>query len=470
MPPSRILVVDDEPSVTDALKFILSDLGHTVAAAKTVGEATALLDGPPYDLVFTDLRLPDASGIDLLTHIKNNTPDTLVILMTAHGSLDITIEAIKRGAFYYLEKPFTPQQVTMLLDRALQFEAIKRENRNLKSALSDGNDFGIIGRHPKMRQIHAIIRTAAPSDASVLIEGESGTGKELIASAFHFQSPRAESPLVRINCAAIPHDLIESELFGYKKGAFTGADRDKRGLIEATSGGTLLLDEIAEMPIHLQTKLLRVLQERKLRRLGDEGEISVDFRLVSSTNRDTAKMIKDGSFRKDLYFRISTIKIKAPPLSERLDDVPLLAERFLQQYSEKYKKRIRKISTSAFALLMRYEWPGNVRELESVIEHAVLFATEAELTPESLPEHLHTTQAGQFRCVIPPYMSMEEIEREAIAQTLERTGGNVRKTAEILKYHRPRLYRKMKSFGLRDGGEGENESKPPLTMHNKSDA
>ena len=459
MPPSRILLVDDEPSVIDALQLILVDLGHRVVSAKTVGEATALLKGSHYDLVFTDLRLPDASGIDLLDHIKSDVPDTQVIVMTAHGSLDITIEAIKHGAFYYIEKPFTPNQVTMLVERALQFEAIKRENRSLKSALmGDGDDFGIIGRHPKMRQIHAIIRTAAPSDASVLIEGESGTGKELIASAFHFQSPRAESPLTRINCAAIPQELIESELFGYRKGAFTGADRDKRGLVEATAGGTLLLDEIAEMPMHLQTKLLRVLQERKLRRLGDELEISVDFRLVSSTNRDTAQMIQEGTLRKDLYFRISTIKVKAPPLRERLEDVPLLAERFLQHYSEKYKKRIREICTSAFALLMRYDWPGNVRELESVIEHAVLFASEDKLTPESLPEQLHTTHAGEYRCVIPPYMSMDEIEREAIAQTLERTGGNVKKTAEILNYHRPRLYRKMKIFGLRDGGDDENQN------------
>ena len=465
MPPSRILVVDDEPSVTDALQMILADLGHIVESAKTVSEATALLKGSPYDLVFTDLRLPDASGIDLLAHIKNDTPDTQVILMTAHGSLDVTIEAIKRGAFYYIEKPFTPNQVTMLVERALQFEAIKRENRSLKSALmGDGDDFGIIGRHPKMRQIHAIIRTAAPSDASVLIEGESGTGKELIASAFHFQSPRAKSPLTRINCAAIPQELIESELFGYRKGAFTGADRDKRGLIEATAGGTLLLDEIAEMPMHLQTKLLRVLQERKLRRLGDEQEISVDFRLVSSTNRDTAQMIQEGTLRKDLYFRISTIKVKAPPLRERLDDVPLLAERFLQHYSEKYKKRIREISTSAFALLMRYDWPGNVRELESVIEHAVLFATEDKLTPDSLPEQLHSGHAGEYRCVIPPYMSMDEIEREAIAQTLERTGGNVKKTAEILKFHRPRLYRKMKTFGLRGGADDEDQTEPTKTL------
>ena len=451
MPRSRILVIDDEPSVTDALSMILTELGHDVDAAKTGAEAKEFLKGSPYDLVFTDLRLPDASGIDLLTLIKSDTAaSTEVIVMTAHGSLDITIEAIKRGAFYYIEKPFTPHQVTTLVERALQFEAIKRENRSLKSAfMGDGDDFGIIGRDPKMQQIHAVIRTAAPSEASVLIEGESGTGKELIAAAFHFQSPRAEFPLMRINCAAIPQDLLESELFGYKKGAFTGADRDKRGLIEATAGGTLLLDEIAEMPIHLQTKLLRVLQDRKLRRVGDEDEISVDFRLVSSTNRDTAQMIREGTLRKDLYFRISTIKVKPPPLRERLDDVPLLANRFLDHYAEKYKKRIREIATPTFALLMRYEWPGNVRELESVIEHAVLFATEDKLTPDCLPEELHNSRSGEFRCVIPPYFTMDEIEREAIAQTLERTGGNVKRTAEILNYHRPRLYRKLKSYGLR---------------------
>jgi DNA-binding NtrC family response regulator len=456
MPRNRILVIDDEPSVTDALRLVLTELGHHVDSAKTGSEAKEFLKGSPYDLVFTDLRLPDASGIDLLGLIKSDTPNTEVILMTAHGSLEITIDAIKRGAFYYIEKPFTPQQVTALVERALQFEAIKRENRSLKTALmGDGDDFGIIGRDPKMRQIHNIIRTAAPSDASVLIEGESGTGKELIAAAFHFQSPRAEFPLTRINCAAIPHELIESELFGYRKGAFTGADRDKRGLIEATAGGTLLLDEIAEMPIHLQTKLLRVLQERKLRRLGDEEEISVDFRLVSSTNRDTAQMIREGMLRKDLYFRIATIKVKPPPLRERLDDVPLLANRFLEHYAEKYKKRIREISTAAFALLMRYEWPGNVRELESVIEHAVLFTTDDKLTPESLPEELHNTKTDEFRCVIPPYFTIEEIEREAIAQTLERTGGNIKRTAEILNYHRPRLYRKIKTFGLRGGNEAE---------------
>jgi DNA-binding NtrC family response regulator len=448
-PGNRILVVDDEASVGEALSLVLGERKHKVKSAKSVGEAEALLGARPFDLVFTDLRLPDGSGIDLLTRIKADSPETEVILMTAHGSLDLTIEAIKRGAFYYLEKPFTPEQALVLAARALQFRAVKSENRALKGALAgDGEDFGLIGRHPRIRQIREIIRTAAPSDASVLIEGESGTGKELVAAAFHRQSTRAERPFIRINCAAIPSELIESELFGYRRGAFTGADRDKRGLIEAAAGGTLLLDEIAEMPVHLQTKLLRVLQERRLRRLGDEQELPVDFRLISSTNRDTGQMIKDGALRKDLYFRISTIKVKVPPLLERPDDVMLLTEHFLLRYSEKYQKHIRGISQPAYALLARYDWPGNVRELESVVEHAVLFSQAEQIMPEDLPEQLHATESSHFRCVIPPYLTMEEIEREAIAQTLERTSGNVKKTAQILDYHRPTLYRKLKKFGL----------------------
>ena len=446
----RVLVVDDEASITSALALVLGDAGYEVGTAGTVAEASTQLGvGAPFDLVFTDLRLPDATGIELLDRIREWSPDTQVILMTAHGSLDVTVEAIKRGAYYYVEKPFTPEQVLTLAGRALQFSEISRENRALKRALSaETETFGMTGRSPRMLQIVETIRTAAPSDASVLIEGESGTGKELVASALHAQSRRADGPYIRINCAAIPSELIESELFGYRKGAFTGADRDKRGLIEAASGGTLLLDEIAEMPAHLQTKLLRVLQDRRLRRLGDEQEVAVDFRLISSTNRDTAQMISEGSLRKDLFFRVSTVRIKVPPLRERPDDVAPLAERFLQTYANKYSKPIRAFSPAAFSLLARYDWPGNVRELESVVEHAVLFATEDELRPEDLPEHLHASTAAHTRCVIPPYMTMEEIEREAIVQTLERTGGNVKKTAEILDYHRPTLYRKLKRFGL----------------------
>jgi len=448
--PNKILVVDDERSVTGALGFILREAGHDVVTAHSVVEAIKVLSESNIDLVITDFRLSDATGIDLITHIKSETPDTEVILMTAYGSLDITIEAIKRGAYYYLEKPYTPDRLLTLVERALQFANLKRENQTLKRTLAgDSEAFGMIGRDQQMRQIIETIRTAAPSDASVLIEGESGTGKELIAAAFHSASHRAAQPFIRINCAAIPHELIESELFGYKRGAFTGADRDKRGLIEAAGEGTLLLDEIAEMPTHLQTKLLRVLQERKLRRLGDEREIKVDFRLVSATNRDTARLIEEGVLRKDLYFRISTIRIKVPPLRERLDDVLLLAKHFLERYTQQYGKTIRDISPEAVMRLVRYDWPGNIRELESVIERAVLFCPGEVLMPGCLPEDFQSAQTKSARFIIPPLLRMEEIEREAIVQTLERTSGNVKKSAQILHFPRPTFYRKLKKFGIK---------------------
>jgi len=445
----KILVVDDEPSVTGSLELILSEAGYEVLTAHSFADATGALKQTPVDLVITDLRLSDASGIDLTMHIKRTTPDVEVILMTAYGSIDVTIEAIKAGAYYYLEKPYTPDRLFALVGRALQLAALRHENESLKRTLAgDSETFGMIGRDLKMCQIFETIRTAAPSDASVLIEGESGTGKELIATAFHTQSQRSEGPFIRINCAAIPHELIESELFGYKKGAFTGADRDKRGLIEAANQGTLLLDEIAEMPAHLQTKLLRVLQERKLRRLGDEREISVNFRLVSATNRNTQALLDEGLLRKDLYFRISTIKIKVPPLRERLDDVPLIAGRFLKRFNEQYGKRIHDLAPETVMRLVRYDWPGNIRQLESVIERAVLFCPGPELQPTCLPEEFQT-RAASSTFIIPPLLPMEEIEREAIMQTLERTAGNVKKSAQILRFPRPTFYRKLKKLGIK---------------------
>jgi transcriptional regulator with PAS, ATPase and Fis domain len=332
----------------------------------------------------------------------------------------------------------------------MEFISMKKQNLSLKRALAGENEaFGIVGRAPQMIRIYDTIRATAKADASVLIEGESGTGKELIALAFHRNSLRSTRPFIRINCAAIPATLMESELFGYRKGAFTGADRDKRGLIEAASGGTLLLDEIAEMPAHLQTKLLRVLQERKLRRLGEEREIDVDFRLITATNRDTSQAMKEAVLREDLYFRISTIRIEVPPLRERLDDLALLAELFLARYREKYGKLITRISQDAFALLSRYSWPGNVRELESAIERAVLFCRGPEIDPESLSDHIRPGSGSGFRCEIPPFLTLEEVEREVIERTLHRTGGNVKQTAKILNLHRPTLYRKLRKFGLR---------------------
>ena len=445
----KILVVDDEPSVTGSLEVVLSGAGFEVLTANSFAAATAILNRTAFDLVITDLRMSDASGIDLIKHIKRNTAETEVILMTGYGSLDITIEAIKAGAYYYLEKPYTADRLFTLLDRAFQLLDLRHENELLKKKIAgESETFGMIGRDPQMHQIFETIRTAAPSDASVLIEGESGTGKELIATAFHAQSQRAAGPFIRINCAAIPHQLIESELFGYKKGAFTGADRDKRGLIEAANQGTLLLDEIAEMPTHLQTKLLRVLQERRLRRLGDEREIDVNFRLVSATNRNTLALLDEGVLRKDLYFRISTIKIKVPPLRERLDDVPVIAGRFLMRFNEQYGKNIRDMSPDTVMRLVRYDWPGNIRQLESVIERAVLFCSGTELLPNCLPEEFQSSGPSST-FVIPPLLPMEEIERQAIMQTLERTHGNIKKTAQILRFPRPTFYRKLKKLGIK---------------------
>ena len=445
-----ILVVDDDNSVVDSLFLILKEAGYQVSTAQTFAESAAILGNTQIDLVITDLRLPDGTGIDVIAHVKSESPDAEVILMTGHGSLDVTIEAIKCGAYYYLEKPFALERLYTLVARALEFGTLRRENELLKRSLSgDSETFGMIGRNQKLKQIIQTIRTAAPSDASVLIEGESGTGKELIATAFHSESQRSSGPFIRINCSELPHELIESELFGYQKGAFTGADRDKRGLIEAANGGTLLLDEIAEMPAHLQTKLLRVLQERKLRRLGDEREINVNFRLVSATNRETSALLEQGVLRKDLYFRISTIKIKVPPLRERLDDVPLIAKHFLERFNTQYNKNIRSITQETVMRLLRYSWPGNIRELESVIERAVLFCDGHQLYPECLPEEFQRARLNNSSFVIPPLVPMEEIEREAILQTLERTSGNVRRSAQILRFPRPTFYRKLKKLGIK---------------------
>ena len=449
-PPNTILVVDDDKSITGALAVILRKAGYEVVTANSLAEARSVLSKGSFNLVLTDLRLRDGAGIDLITHIKQQTPDTEVILMTAFGSIEITIEAIKRGAYYYIEKPHPPDQLLALVEKALQFAALKIENKSLKRSLTREVElFGLVGRDPAIRTIRETIKTAAPSDASVLIEGESGTGKELIATAIHNESHRASGPFVSINCAAIPHQLIESELFGYKKGAFTGAQRDKRGLIEVAEGGTLLLDEIAEMPVHLQTKLLRVLQERTLRRLGDEEEIEVNFRLVSATNRNTSLLLKEGLLRKDLYFRISTIKIKVPPLRERRDDVIVLAKRLLQRFNQQYEKSIRNISPDTVTRLTHYDWPGNVRELESVIERAVLFCQGDELTVADLSDELQDYPITPNRVFAPQSLSLEEIERDVIVQTLERTSGNVKKSAEILGVHRPTFYRKLKKFGIK---------------------
>jgi DNA-binding NtrC family response regulator len=317
--------------------------------------------------------------------------------------------------------------------------------QNLKN---ERQTFGMVGRDPKLQQIVQTIRTAAPSDASVLIEGEVGTGKRLIAEAIHAQSHRCSGPFIRINCAAIPAELIEAELFGFR-GDFSKAYRDKCGLIQAADGGSLLLAEIAEMPAHLQTRLLRVLREHKLGLLDDRFQIDVNFRLVTTTNHSTAALLKENLLRKDLYFRISTIKIRVPPLRERVDDIPLLASHFIERFKVQYNRNIRGVAKETASRLLHYDWPGNICELESVIEHAVLFCSGDELLPECLPEHIESARCRNVAFVIPSWMAMEDLEREAIVQTLARTSGNVKESARILHCPRPTFYRKLKKFEIK---------------------
>jgi len=318
-----------------------------------------------------------------------------------------------------------------------------------RTANGNPETFGLIGDDPRLRQIIDTIRTAAPSDAAVLIEGESGTGKQLIATAIHELSHRHSGPFVRVNCAAVPPELFEAELFGCQKDASDVSSHDKRGLLEAADGGTLLLEDIAQMPAHVQARVSRMFQELKLRRLGDELEIKRNFRLLVTTSRNTAAMLEEELLRKELYFLISTIKIKVPALRARIDDIPVIAQHFLDSFNLQYNKKIRRISQAAMGCLLRYDWPGNVRELRSVIERAVLFCPADEVLPECLPEEVQNNELRRIPFIIPPLMPMEEIEREAIRQTLARTSGNVKRSAQILRYPRPTFYRKLKKFGIK---------------------
>jgi DNA-binding NtrC family response regulator len=445
----KILVVDDDPTVTDGLKLILGDSGYIVRAAATGIEGLKCFEQDSFVLVLVDLQLPDQEGLGVLRQIKLQSPTTEVIIITGYGSIDKAVEATKGGAFYFVEKPFEPEGLTVLVEKALERRRILAESENLRQRLK-GRDsyYNIVGKSKAMQNIYELIDSIAKADANVLIIGESGTGKELIANAVHYGSLRAKKPFVKVNCAALPKELIESELYGHTKGAYTGATRDSEGLVGQANGGSLLLDEIAEMPVELQPKLLRVLQERVYQRLGEGKPIEVDFRLICSTNRNPADAVRAGMLREDLYYRVSTITIEVPPLRERAEDVQHLADHFLHMYADKYQKEVRNFSQKAYERLFAHNWPGNVRELEHAVERAVLLCKREEISADDLPFTQLQPMAQSQEFVIPPNMSLEEIERLAILQTLQRTKGNKQAAAAILGIYRPRLYSKIKKHNL----------------------
>src|SRR5215207_3788585 len=448
----RILVVDDEPTMSDSLRQNFVEEGYSVDTAATGAAAIELFDQGGHHLAICDLQLPDVDGMEVLRHMKDARPTTEVIVVTGYGSVARAVEATKAGAFYFVEKPFDFEEIQPLVDKALERRELVAETTSMRRQLSTRSEyFNIIGSAKPMQAIYETIESVAKSDANVLIVGESGTGKELIANAIHYNSLRSKKPFIKVNCAALPKELIESELFGHTKGAFTGAHADKDGLIQHAAGGSLLLDEIAEMPVELQPKLLRVLQERSYRKIGSERTYAVDFRLISSTNRPPADAIREGLLRDDLFYRISTITIHVPPLRERTEDIQLLTEFFLKQYARKYQRQITGISQAAYQRLFSHLWPGNVRELQNVVERAVLLAKSNKLEPVDLPfenGNLPEKAGGGAGWDVPPNMTLEEIEKLVIEKTLQRTGGNKQAAANLLGIYRPRLYSKIRKYNI----------------------
>jgi DNA-binding NtrC family response regulator len=404
--------------------------------------------------VVTDLMLPDMDGIELVRKFKALEPEIEVLVVTGQGNIPRSVEAVKAGAFDFLEKPIDAERLLDKLGKALKHKSLADENEQLKSKLQERYKFqNVIGKSKKMQELFDLIEAVAASDANILVQGENGTGKELVANAVHYHSKRSKGPFIKINCAAIPKELIESELFGYKKGSFTGAAMDKEGLFEMAEGGSLLLDEIGEMPAYLQTKLLRVLQEREYRPIGSDRIVHVDFRLICATNVDLDLALREGRLREDLYFRINTITLRVPPLRERSEDIPLLCDAFIEKFRQRYQKNVKTLAPAVYHLLIRNRWPGNVRELENAIERAVLVAKGSEITAADLPDSFREETAPAAEFVVPLNRTLAEIEKMAIVQTLQRTNWNKQEAAQILGLYRPTLYSKMKKHEIQDGGK-----------------
>ena len=383
----KALVIDDDLATLEFMKFQLKDEGFDVTTAERGQRALDFVRETEFDIILTDLNLPDLNGIEMVKQSKQISPDTEIIMITGFGSMEKAIEATKAGAFHYVEKPVNFDELILLIGKAVERKQQAKEIKELRGKLASRTSYeGIIGGSRMMQSIYEIIESVAESDANIFILGESGTGKEVIANAIHYKSHRSKKPFVKVNCSALPKDLIESQLFGHTKGSFTGAVSDKTGFIGQANGGSLLLDEIAEMPIELQPKLLRVLQERVYYRVGSDKPQEVDFRLICATNRNPFEAIQDGTLREDLYYRINTIEIKIPPLRERMEDVPMLAEHFLEMYAEKYKGKANKFSQHAFDQMLNYNWRGNVRELQHTIERAVLLCKTNTITELNIPK------------------------------------------------------------------------------------
>lgn len=451
----RILVVDDDPSDLDVIAESLERVGHEVVRAESGGKALKLIESENFNLIITDLKLPDMDGMEILRRAKNEIPHVQVIVLTGYGTIEGAVEAMRSGAFHFLQKPVDIVILRETVKRALEKQELELRNIYLMEQAQERYRFeNLIGKSKAMQEIFRQIKRVAPTRANVLIIGETGTGKELIARAIHQHSPRRDKPFVAVNCAAIPKELLESELFGHEKGAFTGAVRQKAGYFELADGGTLFLDEIGDMSPNLQAKLLRAIETREFWRVGGTRPIEVDVRIIAATNRDLEEAVKKGEFREDLYYRLKVFTIKVPPLRERREDIPLLVHHFIREICEQNGMKPLKITREAMDKLISYDWPGNVRELRNVIESVIITAASDVIDVDDLPEEIRgdrgKAEEDDSRIDVRVGMSMDEIEKEAIRKTLQLTGGNKTKAASILKIGLRTLYRKIKQYGLED--------------------
>jgi len=453
----KILVADDEQSMREFLDIMLKKEGYKVSLASNGDEVLKLVEKDIFDLALLDIRMPKLDGITALKKIKAISPETIVIMITAYASADTAIKAMKEGALDYITKPFKVEEIKLIIKNALEKKNLQKENILLKQVVRDRYHFeNIIGQSPKMLDLYDLLEKVAHTKTNILITGESGTGKELVAKAIHYNSPRKEKPFVTLNCGAIPESLIESELFGHMKGAFTDAIATKKGLFELADEGTIFLDEISELPLLMQVKLLRVLQDKEFKRVGGTEDIQVDVRIISATNKDLEEEVKKKLFREDLFYRLNVIQIKLPPLRERKEDIPFLAIHFLKRYSEELNKNISNISPEALHILLNYEYPGNVRELQNIIERAVALENTQELTAQNLSSYLEEQlppKKGLFDLEIPKEgidleKMVEDLERALLLKALDRTKGIKKKAAELLNINFRSIRYRLEKYGL----------------------
>jgi DNA-binding NtrC family response regulator len=452
----RVLIVDDEAGSREALAELMQRWGYDVQTASDGTEALRrAIEGHP-DVILTDLVMPNMDGLWLLRALRAEMPDCPVVLLTARGTIQTAVEAIKEGAYDFIEKPLEVPRLRIVLERALEKKETMREVQLLRrriAALAPGTD--MIGVSPAMQRVAELVKKVAPSNASVVITGQSGTGKEVVARAIHVLSPRKDKPFVALNCSAIPAPLIESELFGYERGAFTGAEQRRLGNFELAHDGTLFLDEIGELPVEVQAKFLRVLEERKFRRLGGRGEVGVDVRVLCATNRDLKEESSRGRFREDLYFRLSVFTIQLPTLRERREDIPVLVHRFIEKYNAETGKRVQGITPAALEVLGGYAWPGNIRELRNTVERAMILAEGDVLGEEHLPPGMQKAGPEAATLRVPLGIPLEKVEREVILASLERNGGNKSRTAEVLGISEKTLYNKLNRYAAEARGRAE---------------